>query len=304
VRSEEDLGALGTYLDSQRVEVEHALERAMSRFQESVSGDVGIAIQHGVMGGGKRLRPILFISAYEACGGLLSPAIYDLAASLEFIHAYSLMHDDLPCMDDAELRRGQSTTHVEHGEDLTIVAGAALIPAAALQARRACADLGMSRDRSLALTQILLEGAGAGGMVGGQWLDLLAEGCSLTPEELDEVHARKTGALLASSLLMGGLAADAVASVLGALDEYGRSVGLAFQITDDILDATQSPETLGKNPSDTNLDKATYVALYGIEKSKQMAREASDRARGALLMAGLEAPILVALARFVVERDN
>ena len=304
MREEKDPDDLETYLDIQRVEVEYALERAIPRLQERLPEDIGLAIQHGVMGGGKRLRPVLFISAYQACGGVVSPATYDLAASLELIHAYSLMHDDLPCMDDADLRRGRLTTHLEYGEELTILAGAALIPAAAFQAFRASVQLGMSHDRSIALTRTLLEAAGAGGMVGGQWLDLLSEGRSLTPEELDGLHSRKTGALLAASLVMGGLAANAVTSALCALDEYGRDIGLAFQITDDILDATQPSETLGKNPSDTELDKATYVALYGIEKSRHMALEALDRAQGALVNADLEAPMLLALARFVVERER
>jgi geranylgeranyl pyrophosphate synthase len=295
---------LEAYLETQGAEIQRALERAMSRLQPDISPDIGVVIQHGLMSGGKRLRPILFISAYQACGGVVSAATYDLAASLEFVHAYSLMHDDLPCMDNADLRRGRPTTHLEHGEELTIVAGAALIPAAAMQALSACAALGISDERSIVLTQTLLEAAGAGGMIGGQWLDLLAEGSTPPPEGLDDLHNRKTGALLAASLVMGGLAANAVASTLSALDEFGKAIGLAFQITDDVLDATQSPEALGKNPSDTELDKATYVALYGIQKSRRMAAEASARAQGALLRAGVEAPMLLALASFVVDRER
>jgi geranylgeranyl pyrophosphate synthase len=229
-------------------------------------------------------------------------AAYDLAASLELIHAYSLMHDDLPCMDDAGLRRGRPTTHVAHGEDATLRGGAALIPAAAIQAWTAARALGCppSVARRIALT--LLDAAGAGGMVGGQWLDLEAEGRTVGPEELDDLHARKTGALLAASLLMGAIAADAPDEVLRALDQYGRAVGLAFQIADDILDATESAETLGKNPSDAMLAKSTYVALHGLEEARRLASDKVHEARVALDRSGLDAPALAALARYVVER--
>jgi geranylgeranyl pyrophosphate synthase len=296
--------SLDAYLAAQQEPIEAALERAVASLLGGLPETVREAARHGVTSGGKRLRPVLCISAYTACGGQATEAAYDLAASLELIHAYSLMHDDLPCMDDADLRRGRPTTHREHGEDATMVAGAALIPAAALQALRACAALGCPEERGVAVTRALLEAAGAGGMVGGQWIDLLGEGQAFGAEALDGLHRRKTGALLEAALVMGALAAGAGSDVQAGLREYGAAIGLAFQIADDILDATQSAETLGKNPSDAALEKSTYVALYGLDEAGVRAQREADRAVAALGRTGLEAPMLAALARYVVERKK
>ncbi|MGE0160622.1 MAG: polyprenyl synthetase family protein [Gemmatimonadales bacterium] len=291
-------------LTLERRRVESALETAVTALAGGLPPDVHAAIRHGVMGGGKRLRPVLCVCAYEACGGSPSDALYDLAASIELIHAYSLMHDDLPCMDDAELRRGRSTTHRVHGEDVTMRAGAALIPAAALQAWTASIALGHPPEGARGITRTLLEAAGAGGMVGGQWADLLAEGRALGTEELDALHRRKTGALLVASLVMGGVAARASRQVVGALREYGEAVGLAFQIADDILDATQQADTLGKNPSDVALGKSTYVALHGLPAAAARAEAEVARAVRSLDRVGLAAPRLVALAEYVVARER
>jgi len=291
-------------LEAERVRVEAALERALAALDADFRGDLRAAVRHGVLSGGKRLRPILCVRAYEACGGSMGPAAYDLAVALELIHAYSLMHDDLPSMDDAALRRGRPTTHRAHGEEVTMRAGAALIPAAGLQARAACRALGCPPDRTRAVAEALLEAAGAGGMVGGQWADLLGEGRSLSASELDDLHRRKTGALLAASLTMGALAAGAPAKLVDALDEYGRAIGLAFQIADDILDATQAAETLGKNPSDAALGKSTYVSLHGLANARALAQGEADRAVRALTGAGIRAPALVALAAYVIERES
>jgi len=296
--------SLECYLETERERVEAALLRAVDGLPRSLPADVAAAARHGVMGGGKRLRPVLCVAAYGACSGAPSTAAYDLAASLELIHAYSLMHDDLPCMDDADLRRGRATTHREHGEEATMRAGAALIPAAALQALRACGSLGCARETTSAVIGVLLRAAGAGGMVGGQWVDLEGEGVSLAAAELDDLHRRKTGALLAASLEMGALAAGAPAAAVEALRAYGRAIGLAFQIVDDVLDATQSADTLGKNPSDEVHGKSTYVSLYGLEEARRRALDQSTRAVAALDEGAIEAPMLVALARFVVERER
>ncbi len=295
---------LTDHLKTGRALAEAALTRAMERLEGRLTHDLALAGRHGVTSGGKRLRPILCATAFEACGGSTGHEVYDLAVSLEMIHAYSLMHDDLPCMDDAELRRGRPTTHREHGEDLTMRAAAALIPAAALQAHEAAQVLGCSPSQAKAVVLELLQAAGAGGMVGGQWLDLLGEGEVLDPESLDALHLRKTGALLMASLVMGGLAAGAPDSVLEGLRAYGRAIGLAFQIADDILDATESADTLGKNPSDVALDKSTYVALYGLPNARERAREQVGLALRALDEARLEAPALRALAAYVVEREK
>jgi geranylgeranyl pyrophosphate synthase len=295
---------LRAYLAAEKKPVEAALERAISWIARCVPAEVAEAARHGVLSDGKRLRPILCVATHRACGGPDGDAAYDLAASLELIHAYSLMHDDLPCMDDADLRRGRPTTHREHGEAVTLRAGAALIPAAALQAWRAAKALGCDDDAAAATVTVLLQASGGGGMVGGQWIDLEGEGESLAPEDLDDLHRRKTGALLTGSLLLGARAAGAGERVREALQRYGRAVGLAFQIADDILDATQSAETLGKNPSDAALDKSTYVAVHGLEEARGRGDREVDRALTALRDSGLEAPALAALARYVMERRH
>ena len=295
---------LDAYLSREARAVDAALQRAVARLSGRVGADVHAAAAHGVLSEGKRLRPVLCVTAFRACGGDISDAAYDLAASLEVIHAYSLMHDDLPCMDDAELRRGRATTHRACGEDATVRAGAALIPAAALQAWEAVHALGCDAGTGRRVVRALLEAAGAGGMVGGQWVDLESEGARLAADELDGLHRRKTGALLTAPLAMGAIAAGATEEERCGLVDYGRAVGLAFQIADDILDATQSAEVLGKNPSDEALEKSTYVGLYGLDEARLRARAQVDAALAALAGAGLRAPALEALARFVVERER
>jgi geranylgeranyl pyrophosphate synthase len=295
---------LKEYLEAEVLCVDKALDQAITFIESELESDIGDAIRHGVMSDGKRLRPILCTTAYRECGGQAEKTVYDLSASLEMIHAYSLMHDDLPCMDDAELRRGQATTHSVFGEDVTIRAAAALIPAAARQALQSARKLECGASGAAVVVQELLEAAGAGGMVGGQWLDLLGEGQTLSPKELDELHGRKTGALLTASLVMGALAAAAETETVSALASYGHSIGLAFQITDDVLDATQSAELLGKNPSDVDLDKSTYVGLYGLDQAKEHARERIADALGALESIDIDAPVLTVLARYVIERER
>jgi geranylgeranyl pyrophosphate synthase len=283
--------------------VEETLKEALDRILPRVPKAFGPALQHGVTSGGKRLRPILCAAAYRAVGGT-NEAIYRLAVSLELIHAYSLMHDDLPCMDNAELRRGEPTTHWIHGDDATTVAGALLIPAAALQAWEGARALGLDDTVARALVKELAAAAGGGGMVGGQVLDLLGEEESLEVDELDDLHRRKTGALLRSALRMGAIAGEAAPNQLEGLDRYGEAIGLAFQIADDLLDATSSAEELGKNPSDAELGKSTYVSLFGIEEAGRRARALVSDAVHALEAADLDAPELEALARYIVERKR
>jgi geranylgeranyl pyrophosphate synthase len=180
----------------------------------------------------------------------------------------------------------------------------ALIPLAALQALEAARALGCPEATCRRVTQCLLEAAGAGGMVGGQGLDLLGEDRHLASAQLDELHAHKTGALLTAALVMGGLAAEASGPVLDALETYGRRIGLAFQIADDVLDATASTEALGKRPSDAELGKSTYVSLHGLDAARARGESEIAEALRALHRAGLDAPPLRALARYVVERRN
>ena len=291
------------FLNRERERVEEALSRALESLGSAVPKAYAGALAHGVRSGGKRLRPILCVAAYRAAGGE-HPGIYDLAVSLELIHAYSLMHDDLPCMDDAELRRGQPTTHTVFGEERTTIAGALLIPAAGLHAWKAAEGMGLPEDRRRTLVAELSRAAGGGGMVGGQMLDLLGEEVNLSEGELNDLHSRKTGALLRAALRMGGLAAGARDEVVRGLDGYGASTGLAFQIADDILDATSTAEALGKNSSDAQLGKSTYVALFGLEEARRRARFLVDEAVAALRDAGLRARELEALAHYIVERQR
>lgn len=294
--------ALARRLAVERERVEDALARTVESLEPDFPLRLLEPVRHAVLSGGKRLRPILCVAAYRACGGGDAPAAYDLAASVELIHAYSLMHDDLPCMDDADLRRGQPTAHRLFGEADTMTAGAALIPAAALQAWRAARALGCDEAAAGEVVGILAAAAGGGGMVGGQLLDLLAEGRTLEAPELDDLHRRKTGALLTASLRMGAVAAGADPGAREALEAYGEAVGLAFQIADDILDATATAEELGKEPSDLTLEKSTYVGLHGLEEARRRALGEVERARDALDGAGLDAPLLEELAAYVVER--
>ncbi len=294
---------IGQFLALERVRVEAALECALTGILPRVPEQFRGSLQHGVTSGGKRLRPILCVAAYRAAGGT-GDGIYPLAVSLELIHAYSLMHDDLPCMDDADIRRGEATTHKAHGQASTIVAGALLIPAAALHAFESAEAMGLPEESCRRLVEELSRASGGGGMVGGQLLDLLGESQELTAEELDDLHRRKTGALLRASSRIGGVAAEATPGELAGLDRYGESIGLAFQIADDLLDATSSAQELGKNPSDAELGKSTYVSLFGIEEAGRKCRELVSSAMAALGAAGLNSPELDALARYIVERNR
>jgi len=294
--------SLAAFLQARRKPVERALRRSVDALASGVSPSLGAAVRAGVLSGGKRLRPILLVVAYEEVGAPPAGSLYDLAAAVELIHAYSLVHDDLPCMDDAPLRRGSPTVHTVHGIGTATAAGALLIPWAARQAYAASRALGRTEEQARDIAAYLLEASGAGGMIGGQALDLLGEGRSLDEGELVELHALKTGALLAASLVMGAMAAGAADDRLVALGVFGKDIGLAFQVTDDVLDATATAEVLGKRPSDAEMRKSTYVALLGVEGARAHARRLVARAMAALDRAGLAAPRLRQLARYIVER--
>ncbi len=291
-----------------RPRVEAALERSVEALGADVPEPIGRAARDGVLGGGKRLRPLLTVAAFEELGGAvdsaLPDAIFDLGAAVETIHAYSLIHDDLPCMDDAPLRRGRPTVHAAHGVGPATIAGAVLIPWSAARAHRAALELGRSPVQARRVVHTLLEAAGPDGMIGGQLLDLKAEGRSLTEPELARLHGLKTGALLTAALEVGALAADAAPEPRRAVVAFGRRLGLAFQVMDDLLDATGSAESLGKEPSDAALAKSTYVLLLGVEGARERAAALARDAVHALGQAGLAAPGLRSLARFVVERER
>lgn len=296
---------LRSYLGARADEVELALERVAERLETELPDTLAAAAGHGILSGGKHLRPILCHAAYRACGGEAPDrAVHDFAVSLEMIHGYSLMHDDLPSMDDAELRRGKPTTHRAHGVEATTTAGALLIPLAARQALEGARALGADEATAQRAATVLMEAAGAGGMVGGQGLDLMGEGQRLGIEDLNELHRHKTGALLAASLRMGAIAAGAPQPLEVALTSYGRAIGLAFQIADDVLDATASAEELGKNPSDADLDKSTYVSLFGLEEARNRGKAEVQDAKTALSGAGIASEALEALADYIVERGH
>ncbi len=295
-----------TFLQMERNRVEGALRRALSALLPLAPIQTRDAIRQGVTTGGKRLRPILCMAAYEALGGPPRHGIEELAVSVELIHAYSLMHDDLPCMDDAPLRRGSPTPHMVHGEPAVVVGGAALIPLAHLHLWRSSGAMGLSDEIRRELLRIMARAAGGEGMVGGQALDLLGEGQALGRNELDGLHRRKTGALLTASLELGAVAAlpDLDHPARAAMVAYGEAIGLAFQITDDVLDATADAAALGKEPSDSLLEKSTYVALLGAEGARNAALDLTGSAREALEAAHVQAPALEALAHYVVSRDR
>lgn len=300
---------LNAYLDRERRHVDAALGRVLDDALNSAPAAVAEPVRYAVGGGGKRLRPILCVAAYAAVradhDGVVPAAMYELAASLELIHGYSLVHDDLPCMDDDDVRRGRPSTHRAFDTQRAVVAGSAMIPLACRTAARAARALNLAEPTVSALVRELCVAAGAAGMVGGQVADLEAEGRQLDADELASVHRRKTGALLTAALHMGGLAAGAGPAQLAALDAYGRSVGLAFQIADDLLDVTGTEEVLGKKAGrDSDLAKATFPTLLGVEDARRRAEKEVDAALAAIEAAGLSSRELDALARFTVERDR
>jgi geranylgeranyl pyrophosphate synthase len=240
-----------------------------------------------------------------AAGREAPEPVYRLACAVEVVHTYSLVHDDLPCMDDDDLRRGRPTVHRVFGTTRAMLAGAALIPAAVGVLDAAARDLGLGGGVRGRLVAELCRAGGALGMVGGQLMDLAGEGRALDAATLEDVHRRKTGALLAASLRVGALAGGAGEGALAALTVYGEDVGLAFQIVDDVLDVTESAELLGKTAGkDLRSGKTTYPALFGVEGARDVARERIAEGVAALRGAGIASPELEALARFVLERRS
>lgn len=300
--------SLQDFLDAERQRVEDALVDVVAASTGALTDAVAAvaeSVRYAVRAGGKRLRPILCITAYRAFQPQAPAALYRLAASLEVIHSYSLVHDDLPSMDDDDVRRGRPSTHIIHGVATATVAGAALIPLAARLASSAASELGLEDERRLELVRVLCRAAGGGGMVGGQLLDLRAEGRAVSLHEVERIHRLKTGALLAAAPVMGGMAAGATAVARDALSVYGSALGLAFQVADDILDVTGSTARLGKTAGrDTHLKKATYPALEGLDEARHRAEREVAIALAALDAAGVESEELKALGRYAVERDR
>ena len=264
---------------------------------------LGEAMRYGVLDGGKRLRPLLVLAACEAVHGDNAAGLR-AAVAVELIHAYSLVHDDMPCMDNEVLRRGKPTVHVKYGEAQAMLAGDAM---QALAFEVLTPDTGMPAALQARLTALLARSAGHAGMAGGQAIDLASIGHPLSENELRDMHRRKTGALLQASVLMGAACGQTTPATWQALADYGAAIGLAFQVVDDILDVTQSAATLGKTAGkDQDNNKPTYVSVLGLGAARHHAQELRQQAHAALARTGLGAAanLLAGLADKVVERES
>lgn len=266
------------------------------------------AMRYSVCAGGKRLRPILVMESARLCGG--TPAqVMPAACALEFIHTYSLIHDDLPAMDDDDLRRGKPTSHKKFGEAAAILAGDALLTDA-FRLMASCVEDRRNRPARVAQAiAVLATAAGHRGMVAGQAKDTMEQGSwtsqskARARRELEFIHLNKTAALLRASLLTGAILAGGTERQQAALDRYGRNIGLAFQIADDILDIAGDKKLLGKRGSDRDNNKLTYPAVYGLEASRNMAHDMVREAKEYLIMFGPRAEMLRQLADYVVQRQ-
>jgi geranylgeranyl pyrophosphate synthase len=292
---------LRTLFSAAQLRAEAALERSLAGRDDDVSRLLE-AMRYSVLGGGKRLRPVLVYLTGDALGA--APASLDApAAAVELIHAYSLVHDDLPAMDDDDLRRGRPSCHKAYDEGTAVLAGDALQALAFGVLGRA---EGLDAAARLEMLLVLADAIGTSGMAGGQAMDLAAEGRPLTADELQRMHRRKTGALICASVELGAIAAGRVQrEARAALVRYGEELGLAFQIQDDILDVTGETEVLGKRAgADAALNKPTYPSILGLERSRELASAHCQGAIDALTGLGPAAAPLAALARYVVERAS
>jgi geranylgeranyl diphosphate synthase, type II len=292
---------LAAYLEVRRATVDAALDRVLPP-ESAPPTTIHRAMRYSVLAPGKRLRPILVIAGAEAVGGG-SDDVLDTACALELIHAYSLIHDDLPAMDDDDYRRGRLTNHKVFGEAMAILAGDALLTlafrlVAGNAARVASPAVG-------AVVAEIADAAGTDGMVGGQVVDIESEGKTIAPEMLDYIHLHKTAALIRAALRVGARLGGGRAEQVEAISQAGQALGLAFQIVDDILDVEGSLAELGKSAgSDERKKKATYPSLHGLPASKQRARELIEETKGLLVPLGPAADPIRALADFVFERRS
>jgi geranylgeranyl diphosphate synthase, type II len=260
------------------------------------------AMRHSVFAGGKRIRPILCMEAGRAVAGSLPAGIEELSAALEMLHTYSLIHDDLPALDNDDLRRGRPTCHKVYGEAIAILAGDAL----QTQAYEVLSQLRCPAEARVKIIGEIARGTGTvNGMIGGQVIDLEAERTKPDAETLEYIHRSKTAALITASVVTGGIYAGADLKQVESLRRYGQAIGLAFQIVDDILDVTQTSEQLGKTAGkDVASEKATYPALFGLEQSRKKARALLEDAHKAVQNLGGQGETLKELARFLIERES
>ncbi len=287
-----------------RERVDALLGAWSERVQTIVPGRTGEALAYALNTPGKRVRAALVIAAYRAVGGV-SPAIAAVATAVETVHTYSLVHDDLPCMDDDDLRRGRPTTHRAFDVPTATRVGFLLVPVAALVLAQAARDLLLPPATLGRMARELFESGGIRGMVGGQWLDLEAERRQLDLEGLIEVHRGKTGALIRAACALGAVAGEAPQPAVDALAAFGHEVGLAFQIADDVLDVTATSDQLGKTAGrDVALAKSTYVSVLGVDRARTEAAAHAAEAVRHLERAGIPSESLGALARYIVARES
>ncbi len=290
---------LNCFLEKSTEEVNQALDRALPG-ERTRPATIHKAMRYSLFAGGKRMRPALCLAAAEACGGSVADAL-PLACAVECIHTYSLIHDDLPSMDNDDFRRGKPTNHKVFGEGIAVLAGDALLTQAfeiAAQCR------GWPRYSQSDVVLELARASGSRQLIAGQVADLEGEGRKISVSELRYIHERKTSALLCCSVRLGGMSANCTAAQLTALTSFGYHVGLAFQVIDDILDVTQSSEKLGKTAGkDTAAQKATYPSIAGLEKSRKIAAELTEKAFAALKPFKGGAVALESLAGFLLNRD-
>ncbi len=289
----------GADLGERRAAVEAALDRALPS-ESAWPATLNRAMRYSVFAGGKRIRPLLALGACQAAGGAWQEALR-FACALELVHTFSLIHDDLPAMDDDDLRRGRPTSHKVFGEAIAILAGDALL-ARAFQVLLATGDdgaLGVPAD----LAALLAEAASGAGLIGGQVEDMESEGREVDASTLERIHSAKTGALIRAAVRGGALVGGAPAAALERLDRFGRAIGLAFQIVDDVLDATEDAATLGKTAGkDEAARKATYVSVHGLEAARTRANALRGEALAALAPFGSSGLVLESLARLIVDR--
>ncbi len=290
---------LDEYLATARAAVDRWLDQRLPT-EQVAPATLHRAMRHSLFAGGKRLRPVLCLAAAEACGGSRENAL-PAAAAVECIHTFSLIHDDLPCMDDDDFRRGVPTCHKVFGDAVAVLAGDAL---QALAFEMVAAMPGNAACPAAAMVHELAQASGSLHLIGGQVLDLEGEGRDLSAPELQAIHERKTAALLATSVRLGAMSAAAGDQQLAALTRFGRTVGLAFQVIDDILDVTQSSETLGKSAGkDQAVGKATYPQVFGLERSREIAHQLTDEAHAALEPFGGDGAMLRAIGDYLLVRE-
>jgi geranylgeranyl diphosphate synthase type II len=287
------------YLKSRQKKIDRALDRYLPK--ESVKpATIHKAMRYSLFAGGKRLRPILCLAAAEAAGGQIDHAL-PLACALECIHTYSLVHDDLPSMDNDDLRRGRRTCHKVFGDGIAVLAGDALLTIAFEIVSRARPT--RRYDMSVLLGEVAVA-AGSRKLIAGQVADLEAEGHRTDREQLRYIHENKTAAILTTSVRLGAMSANANPKQLAAITKFGRALGLSFQIIDDILDVTQTSEKLGKSAGkDVTAKKATYPAVIGLNESRIEAKRLTRQAHNSLSIFGAKAETLHALANYLLERD-